>query len=293
VFLQAGAPALAATRQVPADFPTIQGALRESAEGDTVVVAPGRYQELILMTPGAVLRSSHGPDSTVLAGADLEETLLDERVIEVRGGDRTTVIEGFTIEPTILAGAGIWVENGSPTIRDNVIRNMGWGIHLRMSEDAWIEGNVIRGCSGFAILAFASSPTIVRNEIADNRSIGISVAGKESKPVIGGSRENANRIYANPTSILIDSRNEIDATWNDWGWEVTSEMETNEYPADISTIMDGNDKAKSRKGRGKVDYRNWIRPQEDAPAEKRSLWWIAGVVAVLLVGVFVAISRRG
>jgi hypothetical protein len=288
------ASADAATLHVPADHEKIQSAVLEAAPGDTVLVAPGRYVELVRMSPGVVLLSEEGPDSTTIAGADLAESALDERVIEVLEGDRSTVIEGFTVEPTELLGAGFYVENASPVIRGNVIRGFGWGIHLRSSESALIEDNVIRDCVAFGLLAFASSPEVYGNEFADNDPRAIAISGKESKPVIGGSPERRNSIYGSLHAIVNDSRNDIVATYNDWGWEVTTEMESGPWPVDVTAIMDGNDKESTRRGRGVVDYREWVSPDDVAGGEAGSpRWWIAALVAVVLIGVFVAISRRG
>jgi len=285
----------AATIRVPEDHATIQPAIDSAAPGDTVLVGPGTWQERIRLAPGIVFRSAFGPDSTTLVSPGLEEKVIDERLLEVLEGDRATVIEGFTMSAGTAPGCAIYVENASPTIRGNVIDGFGWGVNLRFSE-ALVEGNEIRDSPSFGILVFASSPEIRGNSLHSNPGQAIGVSGKESHPVIGGSPEASNRLYANGRSILNGSRNDIVATYNDWGWETTVEMDVEGWPADIEAIQDGNDRDRSHRGKGKVDYRNWIRPEEPAaeptagsPATRIAL---PLGVALLLVAVFVGLSRR-
>jgi hypothetical protein len=290
-------PVAAKTIHVPADEPKIQAAVLAASAGDTVLVAPGTYTELIQMRNGVVLRSAAGPDSTFLLTPQLEESPLDERLLECLGGiDRSTVIEGFSLDGSAKPGAGIYCENGSPTIRGNRISGFGWGINLRHST-ALIEENVIEKTTTFGILAFASSPEIYRNEFANNGGRVIVISGKLSQPIVGGSRENANKFFGNRIVVSNSSRNDVDATWNDWGWETTVEMNREGYPADIVAIVDGNDFERTNRGRGKVDYRHWILPEgEAAGTGPGSLLagrtWIPIAAAAILVVVFVVLSRR-
>jgi hypothetical protein len=290
----ASAGAFAGTVRVPQDHASVQAGVLAASPGDTVLVAPGTYTELIRTRPGVVLKSSEGPDATTLVTPGLAEKLSDERLLECFEGDRTTVIEGFTMVAGDTPGAAVYVENASPTIRGNVITGFGWGIHLRFSK-ALVEANEIMNCDSFAILVFASSPDIFGNSIHDNDSQGISISGKESHPVIGGSPEKSNKIFGNHVGLLNGSRNDIDATFNDWGWETTAEMEAGEWPDDIHTIRDGYDFKQSHRGKGKVDYRNWIRPApalEETSSAPGLRVAIPIVVALLLIGGFVGLARR-
>jgi hypothetical protein len=284
----------AGTVRVPADHPKIQAAVLAAAPGDTVLVSPGRYSELIQLRPGVSLRSAEGPDSTILVSPGLGEKLTEERVIEVpEGCERSTLIEGFTFDSAGLGGCAVYVDHARPTIRGNRIVGFGWGIHMQYS-DARIEDNVIDDCNGFGLLIRAASPEIFRNTIRSSGSVAISVSGKAARPLIGGSPENTNKIYDNTYSIVNTSRKDIVATYNDWGWETTLEMNRKGYPNDIATIQDGNDHAKPARGKGKVDYRNWIRPvgaAEERPTGKAlPLVPLAGAAALVIV--FVAVSRR-
>lgn len=291
--LLAVAPAHTATLLVPAAYPKVQEAVLAANPGDTVLVAPGSYTELIRMREGVVLRSAAGPDSTTLVSAGLGATPMQERLIEcLEGIGRTTVIEGFTFDAAGLGGAAIYCEKGSPTIRGNRIRGFGWGLNLRSSE-ALVEDNLIEECRSFGISVFASSPLIRRNEIRSNAPEGIVISGKESRPVIGGSRENTNKIYGNPIGIANQSRNDIDATWNDWGWEIAAEMSSKGYPSDITVILDGNDRLRSHRGKGTVDYRHWIGESAKTSSSGRAVPLIAiSIAAFGLLALLVVLARR-
>lgn len=101
-----------ATLHVPADYPTIQAAVDQTAEGDTVLVAPGTYTDCthldgtgtlncVIIPRRIVLRSSAGRDVTTIDAGG-----------QGRGvrGDAEAKIEGFTIRGgSAFAGAGVAV----------------------------------------------------------------------------------------------------------------------------------------------------------------------------------------
>lgn len=300
-FLVAGllaAPALAqsATIHVPRDHATLSDGLAAAAAGDTVLVAPGRYTELVSVPVGVVLLSSAGPDSTVLVTPSLHQSPLEEKVLEVaEGAERSTVIQGFTFDPAEHHGTGVYCEKASPTIRGNrFLPGFGFAINMRDAAPL-VEENEIAGSVTFGILVFASSPEIVRNEFHDCTPRAIEISGAKSKPVIGGRSGQGNRFYSNQLDIVNSSVNDIDATHNDWGWATTAEMESKPWPADIASITDGNDQSKkTRRGRGVVDYRNWVVAEVEAEGDAGTgnRWLLPVLVLVGLALVVVVVVRR-
>jgi hypothetical protein len=118
---------LAATRNVPSQYSTIQAAINASADGDNIVVAPGVYREAIVLNGKAVtLRSSAGPALTTIDAA----TLTANSVIRcVNGEGPDTVIDGFTVtggsgtlENNRRKGGGMLNKNASPTVVNCVFR---------------------------------------------------------------------------------------------------------------------------------------------------------------------------
>ena len=87
-------PAIPGMHRVPEDQPTIQAAIDAALPGETVVVAPGFWDERIWIRDKAItLRGVAGTDRTTLSG-----TGSSGPVITVEGArSRGTRIEGFTV----------------------------------------------------------------------------------------------------------------------------------------------------------------------------------------------------
>jgi parallel beta-helix repeat protein len=136
-------------------FNCIQYCLDSCFVGDTVLVGPGVYHENIAWpgTQGIVLISEFGADTTTIDGDSAGRVI---NILTEVGS--ATLVSGFTIRNGYLidstdCGAGVYCENSSPTITNNII-----------------TGNRINGYAcggGFACLGNAS-PTITWNIILDN-----------------------------------------------------------------------------------------------------------------------------
>jgi hypothetical protein len=104
------------TVKVPGEYPTIQEGIDAARSGDRVVVAPGRYNEQIVMREGIILQSdSSGDGDELVAGPGRKKvfrralrTIIDgtgypaftkaQPMVEFPAGiTRATILDGFTI----------------------------------------------------------------------------------------------------------------------------------------------------------------------------------------------------
>lgn len=164
---------LAPTRiEVPLDRPTIQQAIDISLNGDTVMVSPGTYVQNILFRGKKIkVLSQGGPEITMLA------KLVDGAPMVTFSGseDSNAVLCGFTIRGARLvsSGAGVSMVNASPVIENNYFfDNAGDTAVLYVRNGApKIRRNLIaNNNTGVSAIGFfgGSGGTVIHNTVASN-----------------------------------------------------------------------------------------------------------------------------
>jgi hypothetical protein len=214
--LSIGTAVAQTTIRVPADQPTIQAGIDAAVNGDTVLVAPGRYVERInFLNKAITVVSESGPAATIVdgsrGGAVVSFTSGESRAAILRGftvtnaggssGSGVAVLHSSpTIESNVISGntgcngLGVYVNFGSPRIANNEISNNvrsgcsggvgGAGIALVGAGAALVEGNVIAdnsliGGDGGGITLFAAGAPVIRNNVIVRNSVsGISPAAQ-------------------------------------------------------------------------------------------------------------------
>jgi len=176
------APALADTFNVPGNYQTIQEAINAAADGDTVLVAPGTYNESIVMKLGVTVKGSDA-DETIIDGSGKAYAVLGASYSTISGFTITGSYYGIyndgnalptmTITNNIITGNsyyGIYnPSNFSPTITNNIIiANDYSGIYNASYSSPMITNNIISGNKWYGIHSLGSSPQIENNNVVDN-----------------------------------------------------------------------------------------------------------------------------
>jgi beta propeller repeat protein/parallel beta-helix repeat protein len=191
VFL--GSASVAATRRVPNEYSSIQQAIDDCNDGDTVIVGPGVYYETINFGGRNIVVTSTDPNDPKIVGYTIIDAEEDGSTVTFENRETTeAVLTGFTITGGVgtliwqfqdiyddykqFGGAGIYCSGASPTITRNVIANNHSPYVQEQRGNLWIytysEGGGIY-CSG-------GSPVITYNIIRDNSAYdggGISAYG--------------------------------------------------------------------------------------------------------------------
>ena len=121
-----------------ADFNNIQAAIDAAVEGDTVIVAEGRYVENITFNGRNITLTSTDPCNPDVVAATIIDGNQNGSVVTFNSGeDANCVLNGFTItNGNAEHGGGIYCENSRPTITNcsitrNTARHFGGGIICR------------------------------------------------------------------------------------------------------------------------------------------------------------------
>lgn len=201
--------ALTATRLVPAEYSTIQAAIDDCNDGDTVIVSPGTYLEKINFNGRNIILTGTDPNDPNIVAATVIECPPPEaprrgQTPEIKGSVVTfengetsqAVLTGFTIKggygtlndaigQEIIWGGGIFCLGSSPTIKNNVFTNNDTTVLNQGGEDyggaigtlessSIITHNIIKNNSAYAgggIVTFFGDPIITNNLIFDNDAI--------------------------------------------------------------------------------------------------------------------------
>jgi len=168
--------AQSATIEIPKDYPSIQQGINAAVQGDTVLVAQGKYSEHLDFLGKAIsVVSQGGPEITIIDG---NQTGIP--VVFKNNETKDTLIQGFTITNSL--DRGLVCTDSSPTIRSNIIClnkgapvTGGGGIFCHNGSPL-IQKNIITDNytedypGGAGIYCYDGAPKIIENTIYNNRS---------------------------------------------------------------------------------------------------------------------------
>lgn len=168
----------AVTRDVPANYLTIQAGIDAASDGDTVRVAAGTYNEQVDFNGKNITLTSTNPlDPAVVAATIIHGP--DGPVIRMTNGEtRNAVVTGFTITMAPAHyGSGIGVGGSSPIISHNVFtacQTAGVEIYY-VGTSPLIEANAFNNNQSGIFAGNHSAPDIQDNTFNGNSQYGIEV----------------------------------------------------------------------------------------------------------------------
>ncbi len=168
--------------EVPAQYPTIQDAIRKSWQGDTILVAPGNYSVefgsiIIPREWNVTIKGKEGAKRTVISGRG------NAPVFIVGEGSKAT-IEGFTItqegslKESVNGGAIFCAPGSQPVIKGNILSDnqaqFGAGIYCDTQSQPTIVENLFFNnhatVAGGAIFTDRARALIARNRFHNNQA---------------------------------------------------------------------------------------------------------------------------
>lgn len=195
---------------VPSPYATIQSAIDAAAAIDTVLVAPGTYNENIVLKNGVLVMSSSGRAATTI-------TWGSGSVVSSTGNGDLTLLKGFTVDGLGTATNALYCMDSTATIEDCVFKRAVNGGNFTFGSTPLMTGNLFTlNQSGIAI-ADASAPVLYANTFDGNTFCGVN-NNSDAGPVLGKALPEANDFLSNGLYHIFNLKTEpVSAKYNYWG----------------------------------------------------------------------------
>ena len=153
---------------IPIDQPTIQEGINVSVDGDTVLVQPGEYQEMINFNGKSIIVGSlflTTADSTFIESTVIHYGTNYPYVVRFENGENNNaIITGFKLGQNSLNTKGILCTNSSPQIISNLIAVRGsYGIRCEYFAMPLISNNIFENAARGVQISDNASPIITNN----------------------------------------------------------------------------------------------------------------------------------
>ncbi len=154
------------------NYTTIQSAVNDASEGDTIIVNSGMYSERVTVDKMIILKGASGYP-TVVDGFEIDAAGTQVNGFTIKGWIWFDMGAGSCIiRNNIFEGAGVSIGNnylhGNQTIMNNIFTDSSAAISTYDSMDNKIIGNKIQNCStGIELLSGGGGHVISGNNITD------------------------------------------------------------------------------------------------------------------------------
>lgn len=193
----------AATIYVQGPAASIQQALDNAADGDTVIVNGGSYTENIVIRKSVKLISEPGPAQTRVTAAKA-----DQPVIKVDGAPDVT-LSGFTVTGSELSGIIITRTHGAVITNNRSVHN-GYGITVYESSGNTLTNNTASNNRDYGIfLQRSNGNTLEDNTASSNNDKGFFISYSHRNKIINNNANlnvwNGITIWASNDNIVKDN----------------------------------------------------------------------------------------
>jgi parallel beta-helix repeat protein len=170
--------------RVPLNFTSIQAAVNYATSGDTVIVAPGTYQENLVLNK-----------SIALVGEDRNTTIIDgsnDQVVISIISDNVTV-QDLTVTKSVHGpnDVGIGIENAvGASITNVIITDTTIGLGLRFCTYGFLSNNIITNSTVIGITCYFSGRNFFSKNAIYGNSIGILIYTSSSNVFVANTLSN-------------------------------------------------------------------------------------------------------
>jgi parallel beta-helix repeat protein len=216
------------TIYVPDDYPTIQQAVDNATEGDTIIVRDGTYHENVDVNKPLTIQSENGTANCVISAADP-----DTHAIEVTANwvsiAEFTVKNATGVTEAGEEAAGVYLNAAANcTISGNNLRDNSYGIIVESSDGNMLISNTVgnNDIAGIGLLD-AQENIVTDNEVtSDSTGIGIGLLSSCNNELTGntlsdsfygvylGDSSDNNTIYNNYFDNVRNAYDDGNNIWN-------------------------------------------------------------------------------
>ena len=170
------------------DYSSIQAAINDADDGDTIIVTDGTYNENVDVNKSVTLRSENGSATTNINASDSSDHVFNVTVDNV-------TIDGFNVTGVTsseVAGIYLGYSNNS-IVTNNVVNNNSRGIVLDHSENNTLSSNIANNNSYYGIYLSSSSHNALDDNDIYNNYYGIRLSSSSNNTLTDNTAMNNTR----------------------------------------------------------------------------------------------------